>query len=243
MAKKKEGKLVLMPMPALVAVLLAREKEKGAPLTEEEVTSIRDNAASTATPLDVKLKVEAERGYLDINPKKAWLNWQSISPALLAGAAGDAGQPADFTAQSIAQYLGRSAAVMLAVAPFNTWAFESSLETGAGAPIIDYEFPQNGLALACNGEGTIETIFVHSDARGPAFPAGLSDIPWSSSRQQVIDRLGPPEKSGTPMKDPILGAYGGWTRFARPGYSIHVQYRVGADRIDMITLMRASVVP
>jgi hypothetical protein len=44
------------------------------------------------------------------------------------------------------------------------------------------------------------------------------------------------------MIDPILGEYGPWDRFARLGYTIHVEYRADADCIKMITLMRPDVV-
>jgi hypothetical protein len=45
---KSDEALLIVPVPALVAVLMNKEQEKGAPLTEDEVVSIRDNASSIA---------------------------------------------------------------------------------------------------------------------------------------------------------------------------------------------------
>jgi DUF917 family protein len=76
MASNDEENLSLVHVPALVAVLLSKEKEKGAPLTEEEVISIRDGANCIAMPLHAKQKVEEGRGYTDIDPENAWAEWQ-----------------------------------------------------------------------------------------------------------------------------------------------------------------------
>ncbi|WP_420137439.1 hypothetical protein [Sphingomonas sp.] len=75
--------LVIMPMPSLVALLLSKEEEKGAPLMETEVLEIRDQADSVATPPDVVAKIAAARGYDDIDPERAWEEWMAIRPNLL----------------------------------------------------------------------------------------------------------------------------------------------------------------
>ena len=63
-------------VPALVAVLLNKEREKGAPLTEAEVIAIRDSCAAIAMTREQHLEVIAARGYLDIDPENAWEAWQ-----------------------------------------------------------------------------------------------------------------------------------------------------------------------
>ena len=70
--------LVLVFMPSLVATLLAAERDKGSPLTEDEVIDIRDNAEVVASPADVAMHVEEERGYRDIDPEDCWLQWQDV---------------------------------------------------------------------------------------------------------------------------------------------------------------------
>jgi len=68
--------LVLVHVPALVAVLLNKEREKGAPLTQDEVISITNDANCIAMPLFAKQEVEKGRGYADIDPENAWFEWQ-----------------------------------------------------------------------------------------------------------------------------------------------------------------------
>ena len=68
--------LLIVPTPALVAVLLAAEKQKGAPLTEADVLRIRDGAECTAMPAHAAQKVAEARGYPDIDPQRAWQEWQ-----------------------------------------------------------------------------------------------------------------------------------------------------------------------
>lgn len=63
-------------VPALVAILLNKEREKGAPLTEAEVIAIRDSSAAIAMTREQHLKMIAARGYMDIDPENAWEAWQ-----------------------------------------------------------------------------------------------------------------------------------------------------------------------
>jgi len=68
----------LVIVPALVAILLNAEKEKGGQLTEAEVIGIRDSAQCIAMPASAAAAVEAERGYSDIDPEAAWTEWQRV---------------------------------------------------------------------------------------------------------------------------------------------------------------------
>lgn len=71
-----EEDLILTPVPSLVAILIAKEREKGAPLTRDEVEKFRDQAECIAMPADARKKVDDARGYLDIDPERAWEEWQ-----------------------------------------------------------------------------------------------------------------------------------------------------------------------
>lgn len=75
-------KLVIYPMPSLVATLLNREQAKGSPLTEAEVIEIRDGCHSIAVPIEVPAKMDAERGYQDIDPEQCWEQWQEVRKSL-----------------------------------------------------------------------------------------------------------------------------------------------------------------
>ncbi|OBV11021.1 hypothetical protein [Erythrobacter dokdonensis] len=66
----------LVFVPALVAVLLNKEREKGSPLTEAEVIEIRDTSEVIAATREQHLEVIKERGYLDIDPENVWEAWQ-----------------------------------------------------------------------------------------------------------------------------------------------------------------------
>jgi len=72
--KQDEPKEQLLPtpVPALVALLLSKEREKGAPLTENEVLEIRDNAACIMLPISARELMDDSRGYLDLNPDCVW---------------------------------------------------------------------------------------------------------------------------------------------------------------------------
>jgi hypothetical protein len=83
LAKNMEDDLIITPVPALVAVLLAKEKEKGLPLTKEEVEEIADRAECIAMPNHARKKVDEARGYDDIDPEKAWDEWQNVRKDLL----------------------------------------------------------------------------------------------------------------------------------------------------------------
>jgi hypothetical protein len=75
--------LVLYPMPSLVATLLEAERDKGSPLTENEVIKIRDACPTVAVPRDVALEIDAKRGYTDIDPENCWSEWQSARKSLV----------------------------------------------------------------------------------------------------------------------------------------------------------------
>ena len=70
--------LIITPVPALVAVLLAKEEEKGSPLTKEEVEEITDKAECIAMPRHARESVDESRGYDDLDPEQAWEQWQRM---------------------------------------------------------------------------------------------------------------------------------------------------------------------
>lgn len=74
--EEPEEQLVPTPIPALVAILLNKEREKGSPLTENEVFEIRDNAVCTMLPISAREKMEESRGYPYLNPEYVWEQWQ-----------------------------------------------------------------------------------------------------------------------------------------------------------------------
>jgi hypothetical protein len=132
--------------------------------------------------------------------------------------------------------------MLLAEAPFKHWSFEKSFDTDLEELLINYVFGEDGMDFVCDAEDKVQTIFLYADD-SRCFVEGVDDLPFTFGRREVIARLGSPAKSGGRVSHPILGESGPWDRFARSGYAIHVQYRPGADVINLITIMRADVVP
>ena len=71
-------KLIPVFMPSLVSILLRHEQEKGAPLTEEEVLSIRDNATAVLISESAVTPIVDARGYDDIDPEHCWEQWMQV---------------------------------------------------------------------------------------------------------------------------------------------------------------------
>ena len=71
-----DDEIIITPMPSLVATLLNRERAKGTALTREEVEEIRDQVPCVALTPDQRAAVDERRGYPDIDPERAWEDWQ-----------------------------------------------------------------------------------------------------------------------------------------------------------------------
>jgi hypothetical protein len=73
-----DGVLIPVFMPALVALLMRAEQDKGAPLTEAEVLAIRDGATCVMSPRHAADAVTEARGYDDLVPEDCWSQWQEF---------------------------------------------------------------------------------------------------------------------------------------------------------------------
>lgn len=78
--------LVPVPIPALGVLLLNLEKQKGSPLSEQEVLEIRDKAVCMMLPLSTRRTMEEKRGYRDVNPENVWPEWQEFRAEALGDA-------------------------------------------------------------------------------------------------------------------------------------------------------------
>jgi len=137
----------------------------------------------------------------------------------------------------LTEYLGRAASELLKAEPFSRWHVVCTKENDP-KPEICYEFDGHGVEVICDRFDRVQTVFVH---RGQG--ESLVDFPFAMGRRQVLERLGTPEKSGRAGQIPVLGNFGAWDLFRLPRFSLHVQYRVDRDEIDMITLMVPDAVP
>lgn len=138
----------------------------------------------------------------------------------------------------LARYLGAHVNELLAMAPFSGWEATRSTEEDLPEREVWYEFEGRGVEVICDEAERIRTIFL---GRGEG--EALSGIAFSVGRGDIVKRYGPATKSGGPVRIPALGDRGAWDRFTLPMATIHVQYRLDRDEIDMITLMRPDAVP
>ncbi len=138
----------------------------------------------------------------------------------------------------LTNYLGAPVSTLLASEPFSKWLVRRSIESDLPRKEVWYEFDGRGVEVICDEDETIRTIFLHTGV-----DQSLSDIPLTLTRQEVLERFGCPSASGPPMRHPVLGESGAWDRFSSAASTIHIQYRVGVDAIDMITLLRPDAVP
>jgi hypothetical protein len=73
----REGSgLVAVILPSLALILEQAERQKGEPLTEAEVNSIRDRAPAIQMHRADFIKWAAARGR-DLDPDNAWAQWQA----------------------------------------------------------------------------------------------------------------------------------------------------------------------
>jgi len=141
----------------------------------------------------------------------------------------------------MSQFLGGPASSLLKAAPFTDWPVERSVDDDADPPLVGYIFEGCGLQLNCDREDeSVRSVFLEAEQHAGTL---LSEVPFTSSREQVLSRFGTPSKSGERVSDPILGDFGPWDRFQGPDYTVHVQYRVESDGVEKITLMRNDVAP
>lgn len=77
----EDEEVIIVPVPALVAVLVALENRKGVPLIESEVLEARDGAACITMRISHAAAVAQKRGYDDLDPENIWAEWQAFRAA------------------------------------------------------------------------------------------------------------------------------------------------------------------
>lgn len=68
--------------PSLVAMLVSAEKRKGSALSEAEVASLVEKAPAIMIEQEKVRELERSRGYSDIEPQRAWEQWQIVRETL-----------------------------------------------------------------------------------------------------------------------------------------------------------------
>ena len=129
---------------------------------------------------------------------------------------------------------------LLEAEPFNGVDFYRTAEMDIDRPCIDFQFPSLGVDVVCDLDQRIRAILLSAGGQGKV---SLIDLPSSLRREEVREALGEPSKSGAESTSSILGPSGGWDRFLRGKYTIHIEYKIRSDEINMVTLMRNDIVP
>jgi hypothetical protein len=73
-----EDPLVPVFVPSLGEMLLEEEAVRGRELTEREVLAIRDQTTIVLLPVSQVKKMDASRGYPDLDPEDCWRQYQEL---------------------------------------------------------------------------------------------------------------------------------------------------------------------
>lgn len=74
--------LVPVFMPPLVSILAQHERQKGSPLTRDEVLAIRGKSVVMMMRQSIADQMTKKRGYCDIDPERCWQEWQQVRESL-----------------------------------------------------------------------------------------------------------------------------------------------------------------
>lgn len=144
------------------------------------------------------------------------------------------------TLERLARCLGRPVWAVVAEEPFSDWDFEKSSDPDL--PRSDYVFPDSGFDIVADEADLVTTLFLYFDDERN-FAEGLAEFSGSTTRSEVLRRLGAPLRSRKPLKDPILGDFGAADRFDLEGHSVQVEFRPDRDQVKLVVLMRSDVLP
>ncbi|NVB79479.1 MAG: hypothetical protein HOV81_13875 [Kofleriaceae bacterium] len=127
---------------------------------------------------------------------------------------------------------------LLADRPFAGWQVTRTVDEETSEDEAHYLFEGHGVELICDQQERVLTIFLR---RGDG--EALSELAFSLSRREVLELYGPPSCSEAARRYEGLGDIGPWDRWDHAAASVHVQYRLDRDEIEMITLMRPDAAP
>ncbi len=85
-----EPQLIPVFIPPLVALLHILEREKGSPLTEQEVLDIRNKGVCMMMRVEHAIALDEKWGYNDIDPEHVWEQWQEARAQITNVESGEA---------------------------------------------------------------------------------------------------------------------------------------------------------
>lgn len=103
---------------------------------------------------------------------------------------------------------------------------------------------QNGIGIIINNELSVTSIRFYSENYEGchAFKENLLyGIEFSLSKNNIREMFGIPNRSGGGHRNLYLGQMPSWDRYLFDFFSLHIQYSIGYNSIDMITLGSLSL--
>jgi hypothetical protein len=83
-----DERLIPTFVPPLVTLLVNAERQKGSSLDPAEVAAVRDRGVCIMLPESEAVKLAQARGYGDIDPERAWEQWQAVRQQIPKDAGG-----------------------------------------------------------------------------------------------------------------------------------------------------------
>ena len=102
------------------------------------------------------------------------------------------------------------------------------------------ESKKHGVLIRYYEVGLVKTVYLFSGTKDGycRFQGSLiAGITFQSYRDNVVQALGSPSRTGSPGAVPILGPHGGWDRYDRESYSIHFSYSASTRMLEMVTIL------
>jgi hypothetical protein len=87
--------------------------------------------------------------------------------------------------------------------------------------------------FSLSSSNRIETIFLYTN-RGYGNYEGITP---DMSREDIIELCGTPDSTGKPLFHPILGQLGGWEKYKREDYYLHIEHVEEYNGVNKVTLM------
>lgn len=109
-----------------------------------------------------------------------------------------------------------------------------------------WTFSRSGFSFFFGEDSRLRAIHIFPEGRegfsgfAEPLPGGFS---WRSRKDDVVQQLGPPSKSGGGGKSALYGRVPDWIRYDYPDYSLHTEFSGPDDTVGLMTLMSPDAVP
>lgn len=138
----------------------------------------------------------------------------------------------------ISELINGLAPDLLAREPFVRWARTRKVDADLPQVEVRYVFRGVGIEFICDEEERVHTVFLR-----PGEGERLLGTSFAELRRELLAAYGHASAEGCEVVLPVLGNKGRWERFDSVGMVFHFQYGWRSPSIELVTVMRADVVP